>query len=418
MRILFTRSRLGPVAAWLWPFALLALPGCASLLNVQDVSYSSPVSPRGNLPESSVVFCQIEQAPRKCLDPVNQPGDAAILGMGVRLEDAAVAFVDGANTTIGLDYSPDTLRRCNQQPEASFYYGRFPEGTPVCLNCLTIAGGGPYADANALCVSTCKDLFKASKQSGDADAFCGAHARVADNFDPLNACLANSCKDGSMLRDGFADPRGDPEPVEWIDLTSGMTHITDGIRRTTTPINSQDFTEGADSGQLITHGNAYMEFTVGQTKLTRVIGLSHGLPDTNPDYRQIDYAFSLFGVSLTATEQFLYIFEAGNKPCPANSLPSPPAPEPCASRQLLAGETYRIHVIDNLDGTGPYAPQGGTATVRYERVTGTCIKDHPCATEVLYPSQTPAHYPLRVDSSFHDEGAELTGVRLVRIQHP
>jgi hypothetical protein len=59
---------------------------------------------------------------------------------------------------------------------------------------------------------------------------------------------------------------------------------------------------------------------------------------------------------------------------------------------------------------------GGTATVTYVQIDGVCVDGKPCNGHEIYPSDKPAHYPLRVDSSFHDQGATLTNVRLVRIK--
>jgi hypothetical protein len=77
---------------------------------------------------------------------------------------------------------------------------------------------------------------------------------------------------------------------------------------------------------------------------------------------------------------------------------------------------FRVTVKDNLDGSGSFAPMGGTATVVYSRLTGSCTDGSVCAEEVLYTSQLQAHYPLRVDSSFRENLGTLTNVRLVRIR--
>jgi hypothetical protein len=414
MRILFARMRLWPGAGWIWPLALLALPGCAGLLNIQDVSYSSPATvPRGDLPESSAVFCQIEQVERRCLDPTN-PEDASRKAMGVRLEDAAIALVTSQRNAVGLDYS--AANGCDpQQPKAAFFYTSFPDGYPVCLNCLAVTPGtGQTPDA--LCKATCVDLFKASAQPGDAAAFCATHARVAANVAPDNACYDSACFNGSTPRNDFIGPRIHPEPVVW-NLSPGLGLDSNGdiFRKSPTPPDPQVFDEGADSSQMITHGNAYVQFTVNETQLrTRLIGLSEGPPDSNTDYRQLKYAFDMF------KDGYLYLFENGEKPCPPPpvTIPPPPIPppSPCAFQQIPPNAVYRIVVTDNLDGTGAFAPMGGTATVTYVQIDGVCVDGKPCNGHEIYPSDKPAHYPLRVDSSFHDQGATLTNVRLVRIK--
>jgi hypothetical protein len=373
------------------PLALIALPGCGTLLTVDDVTYTSD---RGPGPHPSAVFCDAPLPPgRRCATANDK-------AMGIRLSAAAIALVTGQKSTIGLDDSPEARGRCSGEPEAVLFQDQFPDGHPVCVDCSRIGAPPlPYADANALCVADCKDLFVASGQSGDPALFCAVLAHVSTNFVPSgSACYDGACSDVGVPRPDFFDPRRSPEPVVWGDLAGVGVTGTTLIRTSPTPPNPQVFDAGAASTQLFTRGDGYVEFTVNEVDKSRLCGLSSGAPpDTNPDAASIGFAIDLF------KDGRLYIFEKGAKVAGPDTDPG----HMNSFGPYQGGEKYRINVRDNFDGS---------AKISYTRVTASCAVGNLCPEQVLYTSTASASYPIRVDTSFHDQGATLADVRVVRIR--
>jgi hypothetical protein len=382
-------------AGWILPLALLTLPNCAQIVGVDEWTVQTPSGP---LPRTSVVFCDIQQKLEPDDNGCAKPED---VGMGVRLEAAATDLVSGQNSPLGLDYSDSALQACAGLPRKVLFQAPFPNGYPGCVNCSEI--GSQYADATAFCVSKCVDLTK-----GDS-GFCSQPGvvKVSTNFVPDGgACYADACLEEGTLKADFADPRQHPELVVWEDLVnvsaSGSTLSRD------TP-DTFMFDAGADApSQIITHGDAYVEFTAVGPQVARLCGFTEGdVGDDNPTPASLSFALNLF------TDGCVYAFESGNKaPGPVGTCPSPNAIE----EGYFDGEVLRVRVTDNLDGTGQYAPLGGTATVTYTRLTAACLDGHECDEKLLYTSAAVAHYPLRVDSSFREQGGTLGNVRLVRIR--
>jgi hypothetical protein len=58
----------------------------------------------------------------------------------------------------------------------------------------------------------------------------------------------------------------------------------------------------------------------------------------------------------------------------------------------------------------------GTAEISYAHITASCTDGMLCPMDVFYTSPTAATYPLRVDSSFREQGGTLGDVKLVRIR--
>jgi hypothetical protein len=379
-------------AGWVIPLALLALPGCGDLLAVEGVTYTSD---RGTGPHVNAVFCDVPRSPgRRC-------ATAADKAIGIRLSAAAIALVTGQKSTIGLDDSPEALARCSGEPEAVLFQSEFPDGHAVCVDCGGAIGAPPhaYADANTLCVSECKDLYVATGQPGDPALFCAFLSHVSTNFAPSgSACYDGACSDGGIPLPDFVDPRRTPEPVVWGDLAGVGVTGTTLIRTAPTPPNPQVFDAGAASTQLFTHGDGYVEFTVNEVDKSRLCGLSSGAPpDTNPDAASIGFAFDLF------KDGHIYLFEKGTKIAGPDTDPG----HQNSFGVYQTGEKYRINVRDNFDGT---------AKITYSRVTASCSVGNLCPDQLLYTSTSPAPYPIRVDSSFHDQGATLSDVRVVRIR--
>ncbi len=390
---------------WVLPFALLALPRCALLVGLGDYQSPGPGGfEPGALARSSLVLCDIESgAPnaRHCATP----GDEFV---GVRLAEAAEDLVTGKGRLIGIDESEDARKGCpNHEAMAINYWTEYPDGLPVCLNCSQIGPQpAPYPNAGAACIAKCTELFPLLGGSGDAATFCAAHARASTNFPPPAAggfCYSGVCFDSGTPRPAFPDARRSPEPVVWRDTIKVAANGNNLSRTDPTPPNPQIFDGGAVSTQVITHGDGYVEFTATELDKSRLCGLSIGAPpDLNPFYQNIGYAIDLF------KDGQVYVFENGVRPRDASFGPYHP------------GEKFRVAVKDNLDAplnnsNYPHAPMGRSATITYYRVTGSCIDGNPCPTQELLTSGFPAQYPLRVDSSFHEQGGTLTNVGLVYI---
>ena len=114
---------------------------------------------------------------------------------------------------------------------------------------------------------------------------------------------------------------------------------------------------------VIRDGYGYVEFTVAETNLRRMCGLSFG--DTDQDYADIDFALYL------GTDAGLRVFENGDYPAYLGSY--------------AAGDRVRVQVAN---GVVSYWRNGVT----------------------LYTSGRKAQYPLRVDASLADPGATLPDV--------
>jgi hypothetical protein len=371
---------------WVLPFALLALPNCALLVGLGDYQAPGPggLDP-GPLPHSGTILCDIESGETNARHCPATDDDELV---GVRLAEAAVDLVTGIGSGIAIDDSQATRNRCQGRPEAITYWTQFPDGLPVCLNCGQI-GSASYPDAGAACMAKCREMFPLLGGVGDAATFCAAHARASTNFTPPGtACYASACFDSGSPRPAFPDQRRGPEPVNWQDTIKVTANGNNLTRTDPTPSDPQVFDGGADSSQVISHGDGYVEFTASETDKSRLCGLSTGAPpDLNPNYQNIGYAIDLF------RDGQVSIWENGIKVKDAGPY--------------QAGEKFRVAVRANDDGN--------TATLTYLRVTGSCLDGHTCATELLYTSQFPARYPLRVDTSFHEQFGTLTNVGLVYI---
>ena len=375
---------------WFWPLALLTLPNCVFTVPGLKFNFDG-----GSSPYSSVIFCDIEKrGARHC--PVSQ----AEIDTGISLSAAAVALATGQSADHALDFSPDATARCGGQPEVVVFADRFPEGQPVCLNCAQQVGPAKkYADAAAVCQAKCEDRLGSFPPMPDVLVFCNQNARASTNFVAnFGLCLDGACLDAGSLKNDFVDPRRVAEPVLWGDLIGTGANANDLTRSAVTTGN---FDAGAASAQVITTGDAYVEFTVNETTTTRLAGLTEGLPpDNDPGFTTIGWAIDLF------REGCFYILELGSSQ-PGGTVNTCSVPN--AFGGYTTGQRFRINVKDNNDA-------GHTATISYAILTASCMDGTPCPQSVIHTSPTAAHYPLHVDASFREQGGTLGNVKLVRIR--
>jgi hypothetical protein len=373
---------------WFWAFVLLVLPNCG----LETGGLGGPANNlfRGSSPHTAAIMCDIEKG-RHCATDAEKKS-------GIRLASAAEALVAGQTSNIGLDDSPAALARCatiTGGPEAVEFRGAFPKGYAVCLNCGDTLGAAFYPDANAVCVAQCEDFFGTTTSDGainpnvpplPADkTFCeGGAARASTNF-PLHDCYAGACSTAGALKPDFPDPRIVPEQVTWQDVTGNASAGPGTLSRSGATSGMWD--AGADSTQVITGGDGYVEFVADTNNLARMGGLSGtASPETTSSFTDIGYGIDLF------SNGQISIFESGTMVQAAGAY--------------LPNDRFRVKVTDNFDGT---------ATISYAKVTGPCVDGSPCAEAVFYTSLTHGAYPFRVDASLFDQNAALTQVRIVRI---
>jgi hypothetical protein len=375
---------------WFWPLVLLALPACG--LNTRG---TGPAFDPGSEPRTGRIMCDIPKVPEEGSNPCATEAD---VNEGIPLEEAAIALRNGKSSTIGLGL--DFSKTCsNGMPRKRLFYGPFPDGLAVCLNCGTQIPAR-YADANAVCVAKCKDLIYYGPPpfpEGGITAFCQANARASTNF-AEHVCFADACSSGGMPDWNFWDPRRDPEPVKWHDASLIDTEpIENSLRRVAG--DGVAFNAGAASAPLITKGDGWVEFEANEPNMSHALGLSASCtdvsvcPDQDPSLNGIGFAIML------ANDWRYYVFESGNK------LAGPGINGSYGS--YYSGERFRVRFKNNFDGT---------AAISYWRVVGQCLVGVTCTEELIATHNGPGPaYPLRVDASLWEVNAMLVNVTLVRI---
>jgi hypothetical protein len=369
--------------AWVWPLALLALPNCI----LDTGSYGPPpVFKGGPEPRTGVIMCDIPRV-SSSVEGTNcaTPTEAEV---GLPLARAAVALAQGESQSLALDFSADAIAACGG-PQKIEFYGPFPDGYAVCLNCGTQIPV-PYANSVAACVAQCIDLLNHDpdgiEPQGSVEAYCQANARLSTHFES-STCWPDACTSAGTLKPDFVDPRRTQEPVKWIDHigTSASGNTLTRIAPTTT-----GFDAGAASAQTITHGDGWVEFEAGENTFGHILGFSPDVgPDTDPTELNIGFAIRL------KSNGEITIHEG--------------AVEVTASLgSYVAGDRFRVRLTDNHDGT---------ATISYTRLNGACTPGTICDETVLATQTNPGpSYPLRVDASLGAEGSSLANVTLVRIR--
>jgi hypothetical protein len=376
-------------AGWLLPLVLLALPNCAFQTGGLP---GTDAFQGGDVPRSSAVMCDIPKIPGigagECATQMEADS-------GMSKEFAAVALAEGRKSSLVLDWSPAATNACNGLPKRTEFQGPFPDGMTLCLNCGQQIPA-KFADGNAVCVAKCVDLANQSdiEPPGGVQSWCQANAKVSTNFDK-HTCFANACSPGGTPDMAFVDPRRAQEPVKWTALLGDATASGNNLSKLTgTGIPGSPFDSGAaaDKTQSIGHGDAWVEFSAGETGVSHVLGVSHddGSGDTDPSLADISFAISL------NYDGTVYILENG-----ASMISQPMG-------TYAPGDRFRIRIKDNNDGT---------ATISYTRFMGPCAVGTNCNDATFATQTLPSpKYPLRIDASFREPGATLSNVTMVRIQ--
>jgi hypothetical protein len=372
---------------WFWPLALLAVPACGLSTDVPRIPTN--VEP-GERPWKGVAFCDIE-VERHCASSTE-------IGEGLFLTAGARALVAGVHNTLGIDFSAAATARCGGGPEAVTFKDPFPDGTPVCLNCADTEGFDPV-----LCIEECEDLTDPGVVPPNpvVAANCANRARYSINATTPTFCFEDACTDDGFLLDTFISPRRSPEPVNDWQNTKEVTLSgpdSNTVTKKNTGTNAFDAGAASFSTRHLAGGDGYVEFTA-QGLSTRMVGLSAGDDDTSSDYTTIDYGLDLF------KDGCVFVFEKGTQikgPIETCSVPD-------AFESYASGDKFRITVIDNSDGT---------ATISYMKVNAACETTLNCPA--FYTSTVPVPYgiddPLRLDLSFHDDGAVVQDIVVVRIR--
>jgi hypothetical protein len=378
-------------AWWFWAVVLIALPNCA--FDSSGTGGPLTLAP-SDLPHTSAVMCDIRK-----YQPIVRCATPQDLEIGIPFAEAAEALVDGRTSNVGLDYSPEAQEDCGDgTPKAIDFFGAFPEGTVVCLNCEAI--GTEYANATEVCIAQCQDLVERGDGPFPPDilSFCTATARPSTHF-PAAGCFENACTEGGTLRTNFDDPRRIPDPVVWRDRI-GTAAFGSDLTQTSPSTMGNVFGAGAVSEQWIDHGDGYVEFHASETNLSHVIGFAEvpaacAFPceDSDPGFEDIAFALSL------NLDGRVYLLERGLLVM---------GPDLNGSfGTYFAGERFRVRVKDNFDGT---------ATVRYTRIIGACAPGTTCNESPIFEQVADsAAYPLRAAAAFREQNATLAAVDIVRL---
>jgi hypothetical protein len=383
--------------------AMLAFSGCSFRPGGICTTCSNNFDP-GPTPQSHVVFCDIEQpgtgfdnTSRVCADQFNQTPI-------IPLTNAALALNTGATSQFALDKSSAAVGRCGSNGEVVQFQGQFPQGSPVCLNCGAQIPA-VFADANAVCVARCEDISvpePSNPPSSDVATFCTNHAHVSTNV-PVGGCpmgFDNACSDAGALLTTFSDPRIFPEPVIWTQLTHVATSGTDNntLTQTVPSVPLGQYQAQAVSQQQLNFGDAYIEFSSGETNLAKLIGFSaisqtcNQCTDSDPSPADITFSVNL------ADDGNMYVLH-GTTLVPGGGVNGSFTP-------YAPGDRFRITVTDQNDGT---------FIVVYSKLALPCTPGSPCNLSALLTDTVHGTYPIRIDTSLRDLGASLTDVRLVWI---
>jgi hypothetical protein len=350
---------------------------------------------------SDAILCQIPKPLADGDDGCATPAEAAD-PTNISLSEAATALVNGEFKSFALDFSDSAKLACGGLPKKIEFFGEFPDGLRVCINCGEQMPD-PYATLTKACVAKCEDLVAQNGIIPDegASVFCAANATLATNHQ--DTCYEGACTIGGSSNLAWPDPRKTPEPVKWTDHIGTQDGGTNGLERfaPTTGTTTADFNAGAASEQIITQGDAWVEFSaINSTAVVHVLGVRESLdsvgmkcfhaadcPDTDPHIETVGFAIDL------NSDSQVYVLEPGATPGTFDVI--------SGLGPYSVDERYRVRITDN---------HNGTATISYERKVGSSFAE-------FYKSTTKfPQYPLRVDTTFREQGAIIADVTIVRIK--
>lgn len=353
----------------------------------------------GSDPVTDKLMCEIREPVEKLVDSCATPADIAnamILGM----PQGATALAASKDSTIALDWSDSAKAICGGGPLKVTFLGagKFPDGSPVCIN-ATQQIPMVYATPEKACRVKCQDLINAGNGFKPANVaqYCIDNTRVATNYSLAD--FANACSPGGTPIGNFPEPRRLPKPVKWIDLIGtavGAAPEENSLIRTapdTMPL--PEFDAGAASEQIIKGGDAWVDFHVTTNNQGQMLGVRTSCddpsvcPDTDPGRLDIHNAIEMHEIGN------VYVQDG-----------DPVVVSAASYGTYSAGERYRIHVVDNHDGT---------ATISFSRYTGVCGAES-CPQDFFYTSPYTPQYPLRVDATQRLQNATLANVTIVYIQ--
>jgi hypothetical protein len=380
--------------------AMLAFSGCSFHPNAGPSANFNP----GPTPQSHVVFCDIEQFGTGFDNTSRVCADQFIGPTPVPLTSAALALNNGGTAQFALDKSAAAVGRCGSNGEVVQFQGQFPQGTPVCLNCGAQIPA-VYADGNAVCIARCEDISQAVISVPPPAAiatFCGNHAAVSTNV-PAGGCpmgFDNACSDAGAFQTTFPDPRILPEPMIWTQLTNVATSGPENNTLTQTVASTPpgQYQAQAVSQQQLGFGDAYIEFSSGETTTAKVIGFSaiaqscNQCTDSDPSDADINFSVNL------ASDGRMYVLH-NNTLVPGGDVNN-------SFTTYAPGDRFRITVTDQNDGT---------FVVVYSKLALPCTPGLPCNLTTLLTDTVHGTYPIRVDTSLRDVGASLSDVTLVWI---
>jgi hypothetical protein len=373
------------------PLLGLLVSNCSFEGRYSNVQYGDGVP-------DDAVFCEVEKR-----DVAPGCATAVEVSMGRYRTQGALDLVLGQRSPLVLDGGQEQLEACGGQPLVTTYESAAPDGEAICLDGDTAFLAPTQPSVAAVCFNRCLDIHRVDPDDipDDMREFCGQHARPAVNM-PLVAgsafTFAGACSDGKLRAD-FADPRKRPTPVAWTNL-SGVEVVPPGntLRRTAPDSpEAEGFNAGATATQIVTHGDAYVEFTATELGQAKLLGFSQGRLDGDATKDDVD-----FGIRLGAAGAVL-LSEYGNLVYRVPPTPEDPDGD-VVFGAYVAGSRFRIRLTEQ--------PSGG-ALVTYEQILGACNPDTTCPAMPLRSPSGPVAYPFRIDTSLKEMGAALTDVRVV-----
>jgi hypothetical protein len=368
-------------AGWLLPLVLLALPNC--MLNSEGLGVGDVAFDPGTEPRTEAVMCDIPIVP--------PPGDNCAtpteIGFGIPLMSAATALAQSQSNSLALDFSESSVTTCGGPKKVEFH-GPYPDGLTVCLNCSqTIA---KYVDPQGVCVAKCVDLTNKGEfeAPGGAQAWCEANAKVSTNVNQV--CFTNACSDGGTPILPLDDPRRPQEPLKWTDPIGTAVANGNNVSKVG-GLDNGTLESGATSEQVITHGDAWIEFQAAEDYKSHVLGIkTDNGTGTADNLSDIAFALSL------NNDGHVYVLENG-----ATYVSS-------SFGEYDAGDRFRVKIKDN---------NNGTASISYWKLNGPCADGTVCnETQLAVQTEPSPSYPLLVRAQFREPDATLANVTMVYIR--